>query len=254
MSIYAVCRAFSFGLLLVLGAGVAAPFCSAATDKSRATAPVVVELFSSQGCSACIPALEALVELARDPRVIAVTFPVDYWNYLGWKDTLAQPAFSARQRSYAAARGERHVYTPQIVVNGALVPAKSEIAPITLAVEEARHSAPLRTEVRVQEHGGEVVIDVGDGEGSGHVWLLAVQRHQEVPITRGENEGRTLVFTNVVTSSRQVGVWTGSATVLRVNLPAGPRDNASGYVVLVQQARTSKGLGPMIGAAKGPGM
>src|ERR687884_289212 len=98
---------------------LAALFLTILSGLAVASPQAVVELFTSQGCSSCPPADAMLGELARRPDVIALSLPVDYWDYLGWKDTLAQPAFSARQRAYAGARGDRQVYTPQVIVNGA---------------------------------------------------------------------------------------------------------------------------------------
>ena len=99
-------------------AAAPAGFALAAAGRSRPPPAAVVELFTSQGCSSCPPADAILAELARRPDIVALTFPVDYWDYLGWKDTLAHPLFTARQRAYAHARGDRQVYTPQMVVNG----------------------------------------------------------------------------------------------------------------------------------------
>jgi len=97
----------------------------------------VVELFTSQGCSSCPPADARLAELARRPDVIALTLPVDYWDYLGWKDTLAQPEFSVRQRAYSHGRGDRAVFTPQMVVNGMAACVGSDKAAIERAMERA---------------------------------------------------------------------------------------------------------------------
>src|SRR5918998_4558273 len=99
-------------------AALAAALLSALARRAAAGPQAVVELFTSQGCSSCPPADAMLVELAARPDVVALTLPVDYWDYLGWKDTLAQPGFTARQRAYAHLRGDRQVYTPQVVVNG----------------------------------------------------------------------------------------------------------------------------------------
>src|SRR5579871_4874003 len=99
----------------------------------------VVELFTSQGCSSCPPADRLLGELAKDPSVVAMSLPIDYWDYLGWKDTLASPANSARQHAYARYRGDREIYTPQVVVNGKVhVPGGDEAA-IEQAIAQTRH-------------------------------------------------------------------------------------------------------------------
>jgi len=101
----------------------------------------VVELFTSQGCSSCPPADRVLGELAKDPSVIALSLPIDYWDYLGWKDTLADSRFSARQKAYSRARGDREVYTPQAVVNGAAHVIGSDLASIESAIGSTAKAA-----------------------------------------------------------------------------------------------------------------
>lgn len=224
-------------------------------SESESQRPIVVELFASQGCSACPPANEVLAELARDPRIIALTLPVDYWDYLGWKDSLAQPAFSARQRAYATARGDRHVYTPQMVMNGAVVCVGGERAAVVEALSRAAGSnSALRIAVRPREEGDQLIIDVAAGEGTADLWLLGLRRRQEVTILRGENQGRSILFRNVVRELRHIGLWTGSAVTFQVPVALTHAANSDGYVLLLQEARPSRGLGVIVGAAKGPGL
>ena len=101
----------------------------------------VVELFTSQGCSSCPPADKIIGELAKDPNVIALSMPIDYWDYLGWKDTLADSRFTARQKSYSHMRGDRDVYTPQVVVNGALHVIGSDRGKIENAIATTKSNA-----------------------------------------------------------------------------------------------------------------
>ncbi|WP_029032896.1 DUF1223 domain-containing protein [Salinarimonas rosea] len=238
---------------LALGATLAA--CLAPASGGAQTAPrAVVELFTSQGCASCPPADAALVEMARDPDLLALTLPVDYWDYLGWADTLADPAHTARQRGYAEARGDRMVFTPQMVVNGTFACIGSKPADVADALERARAEVAASGErlpvpVAVEVAAGEARIDVGAGTGDAgapaDVWLLAVAREEEVAIGRGENSGRHATYANVVRGMTKVGEWTGEARTWRHAL-AGRGDF---HVVLVQ-TRDGDHPGPIVGAGR----
>lgn len=212
----------------------------------------VVELFTSQGCSSCPPADRLLVELARDPDVIALSLPVDYWDYLGWKDTLAQAAFSARQRSYASARGDRQVYTPQAVVNGVTASVGSDRAEIARAI--GRGALPVA--ITARESGAKLAIEVGAASGpapKGEVWLLPVIRARQVAIGRGENRGHAVSYANVVRGLTRVGAWTGAAARFEVPLEQTRAGGSDGYVVLLQASEPGRPAA-IFGAAKGPGL
>ena len=214
----------------------------------------VVELFTSQGCSSCPPADALMVELARRPELVTLTFPVDYWDYLGWKDTLAQPAFTARQRAYAHRRSDRQVYTPQVVVNGTKPCVGSDQAQIeTLIVASASGSA-LAVPVTAFDRDGTVTIEIGAGSGrtTADVFVLPVLRSRTVQIGRGENTGRTITYANVVRGVIRIGEWRGEATRLDVPL-AIARGDGDAYVVLLQATYGTK-PGPILGAAKGAGL
>jgi hypothetical protein len=211
----------------------------------------VVELFTSQGCSSCPPADAVLVEMARRPDVVALTFPVDYWDYLGWKDTLAHPLFTARQRGYAHGRGDRQVYTPQVVVNGGRQCVGSNRAEIEMAVKTT--GAGLPAQVKTAEQDGVVVIDVdGSADQVAEVWVLPVIRLQTVLIERGENRGRTITYANVVRALVRVGDWSGGMARFETSLKVA-RGEADGYVVLLQNLNGKK-PGPIVGVAKSPNL
>src|SRR6059058_4179142 len=150
----------------------------------------VVELFTSQGCSSCPPADKILGELAKDPSVIALSLPIDYWDYLGWKDTLADSRFSARQKAYSHMRGDRDVYTPQVIVNGAAHVIGSDRARIEGAIKDTGKA--------------DKVMSFAAGKDStpaqGEVWLCAISKSVPIAIGRGENRGREVVYHNVVRS------------------------------------------------------
>lgn len=212
----------------------------------------VVELFTSQGCSSCPPADRLLVELSRDPDVIALSFPVDYWDYLGWKDTLAHAAFTARQRLYAAARGDRQVYTPQAVVNGMSASIGSDRAEI----ERSIGRAGLPVALAARESGVTLAIEVGAAPSSaqkGEVWVLPVIRSRAVAIGRGENRGHSVTYVNVVRGQTRVGAWTGAPARFEVPLEQTRAGESNGYVVLLQTASSGR-PGVILGAAKGPGL
>src|SRR5512144_2852700 len=158
----------------------------------------VVELFTSQGCSSCPPADKLLGELSRDPSLVTMSLAVDYWDYLGWKDTLAIHGHTNRERAYANARGDREVYTPQVVVNGVKHALGSDKAAIENAIEQTRKSAaPLKLPVTMKVADGKVTVNVpaaSDENCSGEVWLCPISSKVPVTIGRGENTGKTLTY------------------------------------------------------------
>jgi hypothetical protein len=221
--------------------------------------PAVVELFTSQGCSSCPPADALINEVSRErPDVIALSFPVDIWDYIGWKDTLAKPEFTARQKHYAQSRGDHQVYTPQIVVDGAVHGVGSDKQQLTSLVESTsvtRHN--VGAAMKISENDGMVVVDLGAsstdiGHGAG-VWLLRVSRAKSVSIGRGENRGRQLTYANVVRSMVRMGQWMGAPSRFEIPLPEARTDDADGYVVIVQKSWGDV-LGPILAAGKSAGL
>jgi hypothetical protein len=238
-----------------LRAGVAAVVVVAASA-ALAGPLAVVELFTSQGCSSCPPADAALRDLARRTDLVALTMPVDYWDYLGWHDTLAKPAFTARQRAYAATRGDRQVFTPQVVVNGTGACIGSDAAGLEQLIQAGRPGPGVG--IALSESGGTVAVEIagatsGAGRGdSGEVWVLPVAKAREVAIERGENRGKTITYANVVRGMTRIGEWRGAPLRLEVPL-ATAKGEGDAYVVLLQAPRGEK-LGPILGAAKSPGL
>jgi len=214
----------------------------------------VVELFTSQGCSSCPPADALLSELAKRSELVALTFPVDYWDYLGWKDTLAHPAFTVRQRAYAHGRSDRQVYTPQAIVNGTKPCVGSDQAQIEALIAASRSGPSLPVEVSAVEHDGTVAVEVAaaSGQPAADVWVLPVVRSRTVSIGRGENGGRTVTYANVVRGLTRIGEWRGETTRLEVPL-AVARGDGDGYVVLVQVTRGTKPAA-ILGATKSAGL
>lgn len=217
----------------------------AAADDVKA----VVELFTSQGCSSCPRADKLLGELAVDERLIALSMSVDYWDYLGWRDTLALHAHSERQRGYATRRGDRQVYTPQVVINGAAETIGSDRHAIERVIGRINDKSGLSIPVAVARKGPNIEVEVGAGAGpAASVWILPVMHKVPVKIERGENRGKTITYHNVVRAWTRVGEWNGQA--VRVSLPVTDVTGAGAdaAAVLVQSG-TVESPGQLRGAA-----
>ena len=214
----------------------------------------LLELFTSQGCSSCPPADELAAELATDPSLVVISVPVDYWDYLGWKDSLASPAHSARQRAYARVRGDRQVYTPQIVVNGSTHVLGSDRAAIERAVAQTdRLASVMSVPLLVAVDGNNLNIRIGatKDRGAAEVWLCPLQRAVQVEIGRGENRGHTITYTNVVRHWLKLGDWSGSEVHWSVPLAGITADHSDAVAVMIQQGNHEK-PGAILGAAFAP--
>jgi hypothetical protein len=208
---------------------------------AEAGRPVVVELFTSQGCSSCPPADALLSELARDRSdVLPLAFHVDYWDNLGWRDPYSFGAATSRQRHYATALGLDSIYTPQMVVDGRTDVVGSDRAHVLTAIRRAA-DVPAVAAITVARDGSDVVIQVGAGVGSGTVWLIGYDPQHRTFVGRGENSGRNLLESNIVRSLDHVGHWSGGELTLRVPVPAGER------IAAIVQADN----GRILGAARG---
>jgi hypothetical protein len=215
----------------------------------------LLELFTSQGCSSCPAADKLLGELAADPSLVAISDPIDYWDYLGWKDTLASPAHSARQRAYARVRGDRQVYTPQIVVNGAMHVLGSDRAAIERTIAQTdQKPAVMSLPVLLSLGGGNLSVNVlakGADHVGGEVWLCPLARAVAVAIDRGENHGRTITYHNVVRRWVKLGDWIGTDATWTVPLSEITFDDVDAAAVMVQEGSHDK-PGIILGAAVTP--
>lgn len=230
---------------------ILAAIAAALTLPAAARAASVVELFTSQGCSSCPPADELLAKLAHEPNLIALSLPVDYWDYLGWKDTFAQPAFTARQRAYAVTRGDREVYTPQAVVNGAIHANGASRSEIARAVAQTQPAVEVVVTLAKSSDGGvEVTIPASTGSGvtSGSIVAMPVIGQREVAIGRGENARRKVVYSNIVRDLVPLGRWSGARATYTV--PAATLAGADSLVVIVDAGGGGKSPGPIAGAAQ----
>lgn len=206
--------------------------------------PVVIELFTSQGCSSCPPADALLSEYARErPDVLPLAFHVEYWNRLGWTDPFSSQAYTARERLHAARLGEDTVYTPELVVDGARAVVGSDRDEVEQAIRTAKARATTLAAVSVRRISpGEVAINIGPGAGSADVLLIGFDTAHTTSIGRGENGGRTLRESNIVRSLQTVAQWGGASIELRRPAPEGER------VAVVLEERS----GRVVGAAALP--
>lgn len=221
---------------LALGLGLSAP---ARADQKL----VVLELYTSQGCSSCPPADALLHKIAKEYEdVIALALHVDYWDYIGWKDAFADPAHSKRQKAYARAAGHRSVFTPQMIIGG--LDHVVGYKPMDVAnVIQTHRAVPDEVDVSARFSGGDVVITLVPKRGpeTYRVSLVGYSNGETVAIHRGENAGKTISYTNTVRELVDLGEWGAkSVTSMRHRKPEGDK-----AVVFVQKA----GMGPMVGAA-----
>ncbi|MDI3469695.1 MAG: hypothetical protein OJF62_001758 [Pseudolabrys sp.] len=236
----------SLACLIMIGVATLLPAHRAAAGEPRA----VVELFTSQGCSSCPKADRLLGELSRDPSLVTLSLPVDYWDYLGWKDTLALHGHTARERAYAAVRGDRAVYTPQAVIDGKVAVVGND----RQAIEDAIAKSPqttLHVPVSLRVEDGKIVasLDASGDASTAEVWLCPTIARAVVKVMRGENSGHELTYTNVVRRWVKLGDYTGKAQTFTASLDDVSGDGADGFTVLVQRGAASK-PGPVIGAAQ----
>ncbi|MFO1106479.1 MAG: DUF1223 domain-containing protein [Amaricoccus sp.] len=216
-----------------------APISATAQDN-----PVVLELFTSQGCISCPPADALLAELAQDKGVLPLALHVTYWDYLGWRDSFGQEAFTQRQKAYARTMRRRTLYTPQMIVEGEDMLVGHDQAAIDRRIAEHR-SQPSPVDLSASRSDGRLHLKLGprgEAVGPADIELVQFEPASAVEIETGENAGQTITYTNVVTDWQTVGRWDG---VTEVDLDfdgvgAGP------MAVIVQSA----GLGPILTAAK----
>ena len=239
--------------LLCAGAVVTTASTRVDAQTIRVNQPVI-ELFTSQGCSLC-PYADSLLEeyVARDD-VIAFSLNVDYWDYLGWKDTLGHAAHTQRQRAYAETRGDNRVYTPQIVVGGRTHVIGSRQGDIDKALAEARvraASSPISLAVETSA-GGEMLVrafwsdvtKVASTDRQITIWMAGISQRETVKIRRGENRGRSITYHNVARDLTRVGTWSGQDVILKID--AGDVEANVGRVILLQDGPA----GPIIAAAE----
>lgn len=214
-------------------------------EEGAAQGPVVVELFTSEGCASCPSADAVLADLARRHDVIAMSLHVDYWDHLGWKDTLGLPGHTRRQKAYQKTMGTGYLYTPQAVIQGTSQTVGSDRPAIERLIAKAATLPHLRLALRDTPDGR--VLDIGEGPYQGMpatVWLCPLQARADVAIERGENAGKTLTYEWVVRGWTKLGQWSGEALTVAL-----PDDLPRPAVLLVQAGYNGHG-GAILGAMK----
>jgi hypothetical protein len=220
----------------------------ASAGEVRQGPKAVPELCTSQGCSSCPDADALLDEMGKRPDVVTLAYHVDYWDYIGWQDTFGAKENSKRQRDYAAAWGSSRIFTPQLVVNGesGVVGSKRD------KIDAALATAALPLEVKLTEAGSDTLdIDIAgrNDNAAAVVWLVTYRDRAEVEIDRGENEGKTVAYTSIVTGRQVLGLWDpATGATLKLPLDDVLTGDSNGAAILVQQDKD--GLpGPILGAA-----
>jgi hypothetical protein len=223
---------------VALAAVASAVASSLATALPAAAEPrAVIELFTSQGCSSCPPADKLLGDLAKDPTLIPLTLAIDYWDYLGWKDTLAIAGHANRQKAYSRTRGDRDVYTPQAVVNGSVEALGSDRTAIEHAIAQSRHNpATLSLPVALTVANGRLTVaaPAANETAEAEVWLCPLTKSAEVAIGRGENDGHTFTYHNVVRRWMKLGTWNGKAQSWSIPLADFKNNGVDAAAVLIQ--------------------
>jgi len=228
--------------VLLAALGVALMIVAPAQAGPRA----VVELFTSQGCSSCPPADRLMAQWAKDDDLVAISFPVDYWDYLGWRDTLAQHAFTLRQQDYAHLRGDRDVYTPQVVVNGLRHAVGSQADAIEAAM--AATAGTLTVPIAIANSLDGYIVSVGPGGEAADIVLVPIRVSARVAIGRGENTGTSVVYSNVACGLSTIGAYGGQRMTLTLTPGQIGRSGSDAFAILVQK-RVEGRPGAIIGAA-----
>jgi hypothetical protein len=212
--------------------------------------PVIVELFTSQGCSSCPPADSYLQTLLNKPGVIPLSYHVDYWDYLGWRDTLGSADYSQRQSDYASSRGDKNVYTPQTVVNGREHFVGSNGTTVSKGISAAQSDdAAEWVDITMSENKTDVMIEIAAGAATkdATLWLMAYAPVVPVEIKKGENAGHIVTYSNVVRKMVPAGMWHGEKASLVLPRSSVIPEDCKGWVALLQEGK----VGPIIGAAAG---
>jgi hypothetical protein len=239
------CASFAFGLVAAIL--VSAP---ALAGDNKTIHPVVVELYTSQGCNDCPPADRILAEIAQRRDVIALTFPITYWDMLGWKDTFATEANTERQRAYAKAMNHSGIYTPQVIVDGVedVIGSRRDKVLAAIARRAAANVKAYNIPIAIAASDERIEIAIAGvprhERVDARVWVMQTRSRARVNVEDGENQGKTLFYANIVRRIKEVGFWNGGP--LTIDLPYPVRaDDHDGLVVLLQ----SKRYGAIIGAA-----
>ena len=236
--------------LLALAAGAVAAG-AAGRVKADTVRPAIVELFTSQGCSSCPPADAFMAEVRAMKDVVALTYNVDYWDYRGWRDTLAAPENSKRQYKYAKARGDMDVYTPQMIIDGTSHVVGSQKMAVIAAIRSSfDNPPPMWIPVSISANDAEFQITVDEAPPdtlapTASLWFVSVAPQMTVEIEKGENAGQKIVYLNVVRKLVPVGMWHGERATSALPKDSVMTEDSTSCVALLQM----KPLGRILGCA-----
>lgn len=246
-----ISRILSVFCILLLS-GISSSYAGAARAQGNDQQLVVVELFTSQGCNLCPPADDILAEFSKQENILALSYSVDYWNYLGWEDTLAKPECTLRQKKYNIALGKNGVYTPQMIIQGDHDVIGSRQDLITKMIEDARQSAGdyhltgLDITFNLTGDMIDLRISAPDAKRQATIWIIGYDFEKTVTIKRGELGGQIRKYHNVVQAIKRIGSWTGEDIKLTLSKQDIGDENYDSYALLLQAHET----GPIIAAAK----
>lgn len=219
-----------------------------ASADGHGSRPVLVELFTSQGCSSCPPADALAGELSNRDDVVMLSFHVNYWDYIGWQDPFASEATTQRQYDYSSAMRERNVYTPQMVIGGSVHIVGSDITGVLRAIEKAGSASTRAPQIAIGRVGERFRVSLGPAryQGDADVILVRYDSRHDTPVSRGENRGRTVTNYNVVRDFRKIGTWSGEETQIMLESAdlVGSNDR-DGCAVIIQAPNT----GPVVAVA-----
>lgn len=244
-------RILSFLFLFILS-GTGVSYAQTAQVKHSDQALIVVELFTSQGCNLCPPADDILTEFSKQENILALSYSVDYWNYLGWEDTLAKPECTLRQKKYNITLGKNGIYTPQMIIQGDHDVIGSRQDLIDKMVEDVRQNTrdyqPTGLDITFDLIGGMIDLRISgnENETSATIWIVGYDFEKTVNIKRGELSGQVRKYHNVVQAIKRIGSWTGEDVKLTLSRKDIGADNYDAYALLLQAHET----GPIIAAAK----
>lgn len=211
--------------------------------------PVFVELYTSQGCTSCPPADQILGEIRNRDDVVALSFSIDYWDYIGWRDTLAKRENTMRQQAYEKALPSHRVYTPQMVIDGVRDVVGNQRKDVMDAIQRRlSETQGIKLPIALSQIGDEIQVRIGAMTGtrpSATVWIAHTLSSRTVNIGGGENGGRSVTYHNIVRGFAAVGKWSGDAVVLELPAQGVPGETTDGVAVWVQA-----GTGPVLGAAQ----
>ncbi|MBY2916312.1 DUF1223 domain-containing protein [Rhizobium leguminosarum] len=209
----------------------------------------VVELFTAQGCSSCPPADAAFRKLVNQGDVIALAYHVDYWNYLGWADTLSSKENTERQYGYAKTMGRSNVYTPQAIVNGRDHLAGADLNGINSKIDTySSEGNGLTVPISAAMRGDELEIKIGAGQGKANVVMVYFDKEKTIDVEKGENSGQKISYLHSVTNVETVGMWDGKATSLTLPASVLQRPQLEGCAILLQSATADGDPAAILGA------